>query len=119
MFDVDRVGRIHDVDLHQKVVAQEFGRVSAVRVDAADARGCIDDDLWPMLLEKSKNSCSVAQIEFTRRRSDEVGETLRLQVAPDCTADKTPVSGDEDARRTVEDSGGWRSRFVHLLNWLP
>ena len=74
-------GRVDDVGLDGEIVADEFGRIFVVGVDAADLGGGEEDVVGLLLLEEGVHLCLIGQIQFGMGASEQVGVTLRREVA--------------------------------------
>src|SRR4051794_7238773 len=83
-------GGVHDVDLDPQVVAEEVDGIGVVGEDAADLGGGEDDIPWLGLGEERENRVPILQVQFSGGASDQVGEALRLETAPDRGAYEAP-----------------------------
>ena len=95
--DIGGVRGLKQVGLDAQVVVEEVHRGGRVGHDPADLRGGHDHYRGLRGEDRVEGGISIAQVDLSRAPADQIGEPLRLQVAPHRGADESVVPGHVDA----------------------
>ena len=88
---------LHRERAHHQVVVEEAAGILAVRADAADDRGEVDDDVRAMVVEETADIGFARQVVVLLARDDELRTPSCLKRGHDVRAEKAGAAGDGDA----------------------